>query len=698
VGATRAFAFALIALTGSPALATDVPATGSNYGGIGLLETRNARFRPDGTLEFGTALRNQRRFYFVNFQALPWLEATFRLTERLNGTTGSGMTTDRSFDVKIRLVEEDDLFPAVAIGLQDFIGTGIYSGEYLVASKRFGPFDTTLGIGWGRLGTYDDMRNPLTLISPRFEERDRQVDEGGLLSTGNLFRGESAALFGGLEYSLPSFWTPLGSVEGLRAKVEFSGDSLRDERGGYPARTTNLQGEARSRVNYGLQWSNSWLDIGASWVNGSDFMIRLSARMDPNRPPEIEQPPPPAMSARPLTPSPDPERDAMNALRAAGFRPVAVRIENGEARIAVAGGGNRTLAQTAGRVLRAVQPYLPREVERIVLSWRLNGVEIARLAVPRAAMEAAASGGGSAEELFYAARLSAAGSDAFGTMNGGPGFTWGVEPRFQTVFGDPTRTLRWQASAVVGARVEVGYGVSLAGSVAQRLAGNMQGAPPSDSLLPHVRSDFGRYARDGSTTIPALYAERVWSLAPDLFARVTGGLLEPMFSGVSAEVLWRPYNKPYAIGADIAQVVQRDYDGGFGTLGYNVTTGQVSLYADLPWYGMYTVLRGGRYLAGDWGGTIEVGRRFESGIEVGGFATFTDVPFTTFGEGSFDRGIYIRIPLDLLGITTRNVATALIRGVQRDGGQRLSVDNALWETTRDGRARAFEDGFRGFVR
>ena len=39
---------------------------------------------------------------------------------------------------------------------------------------------------------------------------------------------------------------------------------------------------------------------------------------------------------------------------------------------------------------------------------------------------------------------SAAGADAFGTMDGGRGFTWGVEPRIQTLFGDPTRTLRWQ--------------------------------------------------------------------------------------------------------------------------------------------------------------------------------------------------------------------------------------------------------------
>jgi hypothetical protein len=353
-----------------PADAQEVPGTGSDFGGVGLLEMRNARFRPDGTLEAGTSLRHQRRLWFVNFQALPWLEATFRVAERLDGTTGRGMTSDRSFDVKLRLVEEDDLWPAVAIGLQDFIGTGIYGGEYIVASKRFGPLDVTAGVGWGRLGTYDDLRNPLTLLSPRFEQRDREVGEGGLLGPGTYFRGESASLFGGLEYSLPPLWTPLGSVEGLRAKVEFSGDALRDERGGYPANTTNLAGQARSRVNYGLQWSNGWLDVGAGWLHGTDFVLRLSARFDPANPPEAEQQPPPALSARPLAPLPDPEQAARDALRVAGFRPVAVRIAGAEAHIAVAGGSQRRLAQAAGRAMRAVQPFLPAEVQRVVFSWR----------------------------------------------------------------------------------------------------------------------------------------------------------------------------------------------------------------------------------------------------------------------------------------------------------------------------------------
>jgi hypothetical protein len=215
---------------------------------------------------------------------LPWLEATFRLSERLNATTGRGTATDRAFDVKLRLIEEGAWTPAVAVGLQDLIGTGIFGGEYVVASRRWRDFDLTLGMGFGRLGTYRDFGNPLTAVSERFAARPRDVGRGGTLRL-DFFRGRDVALFGGLEWSLPPVPTPWGEVEGLRAKLEFSGDRLRDERGGYPVRRGPLRGEAASRINAGLQWSGEHVDAGIAFVNGTDLLLRVALRLDPANPP-----------------------------------------------------------------------------------------------------------------------------------------------------------------------------------------------------------------------------------------------------------------------------------------------------------------------------------------------------------------------------------------------------------------------------
>jgi hypothetical protein len=680
-----------------------VEGTGSDWGGVGLIEMRNARFRPDGTLEAGFGLRHQRNFWFLNFQALPWLETTFRLSERLNGTTGEGMVSDRSFDIKIRLWEENDWRPALAVGIQDIAGTGIYGGEYFVASKRFWDIDVSLGIGWGRLGTYADAGNPLTDLWGGFADRQREVGEGGTPRWGTYFRGESVSIFGGVEWSVPPIDTPWGVLDGLRAKLEVSGDRLRDERGGYPANTTGLRGLSASRVNAGLQWTNDWLDVGVQYVNGTDILLRASVRMNPDDPPRIPLPPPPAMVSRPEDASPEARLVAprlFGALRAAGLSPRAVAIEGEEARIAVGDGPYRTLAQVVGRVVRAAQPLLPRQVERVVVAWSLAGVEIARIMVLRSAMEGAARGQGSAEEVFATAILMAPGDGFEDAVRApGPFFDWRVEPGVRLLLGDPSRAVLWQAAVALGGRVELGAGFSVAGGVAQVVAQNLATAAPSDSVLPHVRSDYALYAEEGRTlAIPALYAERLWSVAPDVFARATVGYLEPMFAGVSGEVLWRPHDEPWAIGLDVNYVAQRDYDQRFGVQDYRVTTGQVSLYLDLPWWNLTTTLRGGRYLAGDWGGTVEIARRFDSGIEVGAFATLTDVPFSRFGEGSFDKGIFIRVPLDLFGFQTRSAMGAVIRPVQRDGGQRLAVDNPLWEVTRQGREEALQRGAAWFTR
>ena len=423
--------------------------------------------------------------------------------------------------------------------------------------------------------------------------------------------------------------------------------------------------------------------------------------MDPGDPPRAPMAAPPEMGARGASGATQAAAPAiLAALEATGLRGTAVAIEGQEARIAVAGGRHRTLAQLAGRVARAVQPHLPAEVERIVIAWSRAGVEVARLAVLRSAMEAAARGQGSAEEIFATAELLPPGDPFEGAVRArGPFLDWGIEPRLRVVLGDPSRTLLWQAAVVANARIDLGGGFAVAGSAAQVAAQNLDGAAPSDSELPRVRSDYARYADEGrNLALPTLYAEWMGVVGRDVFARATAGYLEPMFAGVSAEVLWRPHDRPYAIGLDVNHVAQRAYHQRLGVLGYTVTTGHVSLYADLPWWNLTAVLRGGRYLAGDWGGTLELSRRFDSGIEVGAFATLTDVPFSRFGEGSFDKGIFFRIPLDLFGVQSRAAVGTTIRPTQRDGGQRLAVDNPLWEVTRDGRAEALARGAGWFTR
>jgi hypothetical protein len=59
------------------------------------------------------------------------------------------------------------------------------------------------------------------------------------------------------------------------------------------------------------------------------------------------------------------------------------------------------------------------------------------------------------------------------------------------------------------------------------------------------------------------------------------------------------------------------------------------------------------------------------------------VPFSTFGEGSFDKGIIVRIPLEwALSLYTQSVFDDTLRSLTRDGGQRLDNDDSLYGETR----------------
>ncbi|CAN0584765.1 unnamed protein product, partial [Ectocarpus sp. 12 AP-2014] len=95
----------------------------------------------------------------------------------------------------------------------DFIGTGIYSGEYLVATKTLSPgLKVTGGFGWGRYGSY----SPFATTGTR---------PGGFTGTGGLpeidrfFRGDVAA-FGGVSYA---------PHDRLNLKLEYSSDNYTRE-------------------------------------------------------------------------------------------------------------------------------------------------------------------------------------------------------------------------------------------------------------------------------------------------------------------------------------------------------------------------------------------------------------------------------------------------------------------------------------
>ena len=101
-------------------------------------------------------------------------------------------------------------------------------------------------------------------------------------------------------------------------------------------------------------------------------------------------------------------------------------------------------------------------------------------------------------------------------------------------------------------------------------------------------------------------------------------------------------------------------------------------------------------MAGDWGGTLTVNREFNNGLKVGVYFTLTDVPFDDFGEGSFDKGLRIEIPLSFItGQPLPRVFGQTIQPLLRDGDARLNVQKRLYPLVRDYPGPELSDGWGG---
>src|SRR6185312_4534219 len=221
-----AASLALALLRAGPARADSLDEPRTTYGTLGLVEMPSARMEQDGMLSAGAAYFQGTQRYYLNFQALPWLETSLRYSGLRNFAPALPahyeVYWDRSFAVKARLWEESADIPEVSVGLNDIIGTGVYSGEYVVATKQIGAIEGTIGMGWGRLSDAATLSNPFGVLRPSFKSRRGLAIAGGT-NFNVFFHGPKVGLFGGLTWHTP--------IDGLSLSAEYSSDEYKLERG-----------------------------------------------------------------------------------------------------------------------------------------------------------------------------------------------------------------------------------------------------------------------------------------------------------------------------------------------------------------------------------------------------------------------------------------------------------------------------------
>lgn len=672
-----------------------LPAPSLNfYGTSGLIDMPSAEMQPDGQWNTSFSWFAGQSRYNLTFQATPWLSASFRYNG-IQNLAGTSFRTyyDRGFDVRARLWREGHWRPAVTIGLQDFAGTGVYAGEYIVATKSFdtpalgsgrspGRLKVTAGLGWGRLGTYGalgSLAGNRTGFTPG--------STGGTLSTESWFRGDVAP-FGGIEWEINDRW-------GLKA--EYSSDAYLAE-----SRDSGIF-ERRSPLNFGLeyQWTPG-TRIGAYYLYGSELGITAQIQLNPKHPRVPMQVP----ALAPVLPrsqwatetahwgqnwaqssaSKRQVRDLVaEALKSDGLTLEAITLSGTEVELRYRNNRYRSEALAAGRAARLIANVLPPSVETFRLVPVRRGIGLSTTVLRRSDLEALEFAPEAPDALQAVAAVTDAGrisEEAIVSHELYPAFSTSVSPYSAQGYFDPELPFRLDLGLDLAASYAPAPGWRISGAIRHRLWGNIAGGRASNSVLPHVRTDQAEYAQHG-TTLDNLYVSRHWKPGRNTYARVTAGLLEGMYGGVSGEVLWKPAASPLALGVEGNYVRQRDFDQRFGFRDYQTFTGHASAYLELG-KGYVAQVDAGRYLAGDYGATFSIDRTFKNGWSVGGFFTRTNVSAADFGEGSFDKGFRFRIPLDwMLGKPSRNAFGMTIRPTQRDGGQRVVVPGRLYGTVRD---------------
>jgi hypothetical protein len=112
---------------------------------------------------------------------------------------------------------------------------------------------------------------------------------------------------------------------------------------------------------------------------------------------------------------------------------------------------------------------------------------------------------------------------------------------------------------------------------------------------------------------------------------------------------------------------------------YSTVTGHISLYYTEPKSNVTFRMKGGRFLAKDSGVSFDFWRVFDSGFRLGAFFSLTDISYAEFGEGSFDKGFYFHVPIEIFSqkYSKRNFGWGL-RPLTRDGAAALIHSHPLW--------------------
>ncbi|MEZ9503050.1 YjbH domain-containing protein [Vibrio sp. 10N.286.51.B11] len=692
-----------------------------NFGGVGLMQMPTGRMAPEGEFNFSASFNNEYYFYNVSLQVMPWLETTIRYTQvqdllysggvdqdcSQNSFSGCTKYTDKGIDFKLRLIEEGYYLPEVSVGMRDFGGTGLFDGEFVAATKRFGPVDFTLGMAWGYMGTSGNFTNPLCKASDKYCDRPSDSKgNGGSVDFERWFKGD-AAVYGGFEYQTP--------YKPLTLKLEYDGNDYSQD---FPVVRGGVDMTQHTPWNVGAVYRfTDWGSAKVSYERGDTLTLGFDLSTNFNEMYSVWR----DTETAELRPSGVETVDDIDMAALAGQLETIAGYEQAQILVddnSIVVKGTQVKYRDRDIAVERGATVIANEVPSYIDTYKIiendKSLELTETTVDAQAFKAAANN----------RYLNAQTSDATNTHelkrkksviyhDGRERFDVSITPHLAQSFGSSENFYLYSLGLYTNASFWASNSIELSGSLYVNLIDNYDKFNyeiPTDGTAQtaRVRTLFRSYA-DEAIRLDRLQLTWFEDYGHGIYTQAYGGYLESMFAGVGGEILYRPFNQNWAIGADMTAISQRDPESWFGTFDeelqyhekdqayYKVidkgTTGFITGYYTPQWdFLSDTLLKVGvgKFLAGDVGTRVDFSKQFKSGVIAGAFVSLTDMTTEEYGEGSYTKGFYVSIPFDLVTVKPSSSRAGFTwLPITRDGGQVLNKQYNLFDQT-DARSPWFQ--------
>ncbi len=633
-----------------------------------------------GTVRAGVSAVDPYAHGFIGFQIAAPLYVQLRQTAETSNIFENADRLYPGMDVKLRLMEEGPIRPAMAVGLQSIAGHKRMAGEYATFSKRYKSFDFTSGIGWGRYASGGKLPNPFKFLNSHFDGR-RELDGEMPSDPSDWFTGEHIGLFGGIEYFTP--------VNGLSVKFDVGQDRFDAERAAFDF---NAPAPWSAGVSYKPK-DFAEFSIGAMGTDKIMGRVTFSTNIQSWKGGQFKN------------------RDSaifLNPRRTRGASLTKAAVDAANDGMLLTGIHTKGAVASANLKLQPVLPApmqigeatihiannSPEDIERINVTPSVLGLKGPSISLLRRDFENVISRKqGSAEEIWRSAEFEKNPKKInFKKLRRGEEIGLGFKNFNLTL--DQTLSLSEKDSGTL-ARTSV-----LAEQIYPLASGFLDFGYTLRlnlfSNLDNIRNlrPYGETAGRGDAD--AFAARRVsvdqsWiafthSLRPDLHAAIMAGYLEEMYGGAGGEVLYRPFGARYALGAEIWAAAKRDplADMNMGFTGDHILTGHVNGWYDVPGMDVTLNAKIGCYLAGDFGAGFGLKKTFRGGAALEGFVTVTDMAdFDEFG-GTTHAASGLRMTLPLGGfkyVTDNTILKIRSEPVARIAGQSIEKPLSLYEAT-----------------